>query len=151
MPSRRKCRAWSSKRTMHWTVLLFVNNKPVMPTCVPRRWVEMFDNFNKSFFNWTYFCNSISLVRNSNKLYKWKTHLFDSTINDWQFFLLKLFQAEEEARNLQKKIQTVENDLDQTQEALTQVNTKLEEKNKALQNVSARHLGSFSISILEKY
>lgn len=46
------------------------------------------------------------------------------------------FQAEEEARSLQKKIQNVENDLDQTQEALTQVNTKLDEKNKALQNVS---------------
>lgn len=45
-------------------------------------------------------------------------------------------QTEEEARQLQKKIQTVENELDSTQEALTQVNTKLEEKNKALQNVS---------------
>lgn len=53
-----------------------------------------------------------------------------------KYIFEKLFQAEEEARNLQKKIQTVENDLDQTQEALTQVNTKLEEKNKNLQNVS---------------
>ncbi|KAF7410418.1 hypothetical protein HZH68_004799 [Vespula germanica] len=44
--------------------------------------------------------------------------------------------AEEEARALQKKIQTIENDLDQTQEALMQVNAKLEEKDKALQNVS---------------
>lgn len=51
--------------------------------------------------------------------------------------LFLLEQAEEEARSLQKKIQTVENDLDQTQEALMQVNTKLEEKNKALQNVSS--------------
>lgn len=48
-----------------------------------------------------------------------------------------LHQAEEEARSLQKKIQTVENELDQTQEALTQVNAKLDEKNKALQNVSS--------------
>lgn len=45
-------------------------------------------------------------------------------------------QAEEEARALQKKIQTIENELDQTQEALMQVNAKLEEKDKALQNVS---------------
>lgn len=37
---------------------------------------------------------------------------------------------------MQKKIQTVENELDQTQEALTLVTGKLEEKNKALQNVS---------------
>ncbi|KPJ16231.1 Tropomyosin-2 [Papilio machaon] len=42
--------------------------------------------------------------------------------------------AEEEARQLQKKIQTIENDLDQTQEGLMQVNAKLEEKEKALQN-----------------
>lgn len=47
-----------------------------------------------------------------------------------------LTQAEEEARALQKKIQTIENELDQTQEALMQVNAKLEEKDKALQNVS---------------
>lgn len=45
-------------------------------------------------------------------------------------------QAEEEARSLQKKIQSIENDLDQTQESLMQVNGKLEEKDKALQNVS---------------
>jgi tropomyosin-1 len=45
-------------------------------------------------------------------------------------------KAEEEARTLQKKIQTIENDLDQTQEAETLVNGKLEEKEKALQNVS---------------
>lgn len=48
----------------------------------------------------------------------------------------KFVQAEEEARQLQKKIQTIENDLDQTQEQLTQVMGKLEEKEKALQNVS---------------
>lgn len=47
-----------------------------------------------------------------------------------------LYQAEEEARSLQKKIQTIENELDQTQEQLTQVMGKLEEKEKALQNVS---------------
>lgn len=45
-------------------------------------------------------------------------------------------KAEEEARTLQKKIQTIENDLDQTQEQETLVNGKLEEKEKALQNVS---------------
>jgi TolA-binding protein len=45
-------------------------------------------------------------------------------------------KAEEEARTLQKKIQTIENDLDQTQEQETAVNGKLEEKEKALQNVS---------------
>lgn len=45
-------------------------------------------------------------------------------------------QAEEEARSLQKKIQTIENELDQTQEALMQVNAKLEQKEKDLQNVS---------------
>lgn len=51
-----------------------------------------------------------------------------------------MLQAEEEARSLQKKIQTVENDLDQTQEALMQVNAKLEEKDKSLQNVSTENL-----------
>lgn len=56
--------------------------------------------------------------------------------HDIEFFLV---QAEEEARGLQKKIQTVENDLDQTQEALMQVNAKLEEKNKNLQNVSTAY------------
>ncbi|VEN38738.1 unnamed protein product, partial [Callosobruchus maculatus] len=45
------------------------------------------------------------------------------------------YRLEEEARSLQKKIQAIENDLDQTQEQLTQVNGKLEEKEKALQNV----------------
>lgn len=45
-------------------------------------------------------------------------------------------QLEEEARSLQKKIQTIENDLDQTQEQLTQANTKIEEKDKALETVS---------------
>jgi tropomyosin 1 len=48
-------------------------------------------------------------------------------------------KAEEEARTLQKKIQTIENDLDQTQEQETLVNGKLEEKEKALQNVSTFH------------
>lgn len=51
-------------------------------------------------------------------------------------FLFFSLQAEEEARSLQKKIQTIENELDQTQEQLMQVNAKLEEKDKALQNVS---------------
>jgi flagellar motility protein MotE (MotC chaperone) len=36
---------------------------------------------------------------------------------------------------LQKKIQQVENELDQVQENLAGANTKLEEKDKALQNV----------------
>ncbi|KAF4514031.1 UNVERIFIED_CONTAM: hypothetical protein B566_EDAN018694 [Ephemera danica] len=46
-----------------------------------------------------------------------------------------MFQAEEEARSLQKKIQTIENELDQTQEQLMQVTAKLEDKDKALQNL----------------
>jgi tropomyosin-1 len=49
---------------------------------------------------------------------------------------LRAEKAEEEARTLQKKIQAIENDLDQTQEQETLVNGKLEEKEKALQNVS---------------
>uniref|UniRef100_A0A182TNA1 Uncharacterized protein n=1 Tax=Anopheles melas TaxID=34690 RepID=A0A182TNA1_9DIPT len=48
---------------------------------------------------------------------------------------LRAEKAEEEARQLQKKIQAIENDLDVTQETLMQVNTKLEEKEKALQNL----------------
>lgn len=64
--------------------------------------------------------------------------MFDSVLINFVFFFSK--QAEEEARALQKKIQTIENDLDQTQEALMQVNAKLEEKDKALQNVSNRNL-----------
>lgn len=54
-------------------------------------------------------------------------------------------QAEEEARSLQKKIQSIENDLDQTQEALMQVNAKLEEKDKALQNVSTHQFINFLV------
>ncbi|XP_031331895.1 uncharacterized protein LOC116162420 [Photinus pyralis] len=49
---------------------------------------------------------------------------------------LRAEKNEEEARALQKKIQTIENDLDQTGEQLTQINAKLEEKEKALQTVS---------------
>lgn len=45
-------------------------------------------------------------------------------------------QAEEEVRALQKKMQQLENDLDQAQEQLLAANAKLEEKDKALQNVS---------------
>lgn len=71
-----------------------------------------------------------------------------SIINYWWTFELNSYrwfhlQAEEEARSLQKKIQTVENELDQTQEALTQVNAKLDEKNKALQNVSTPFFSYF--------
>ena len=47
-----------------------------------------------------------------------------------------LVQAEEEVRDLQKKMQQLENDLDQTQEKLMAANQRLEEKEKALQNVS---------------
>lgn len=39
-------------------------------------------------------------------------------------------------RELQKKIQQVENELDQVQENLGNAMSKLEEKDKALQNVS---------------
>ena len=53
---------------------------------------------------------------------------------------LRAEKAEEEARTLQKKIQAIENDLDQTQEQETLVNGKLEEKEKALQNVSTNVL-----------
>ncbi|RWS28428.1 hypothetical protein B4U80_00621 [Leptotrombidium deliense] len=49
---------------------------------------------------------------------------------------VKAEKSEEEVRALQKKIQQVENELDQVQEQLTAANTKLEEKDKALQNVS---------------
>jgi tropomyosin-1 len=45
-------------------------------------------------------------------------------------------RAEEEVRNLQKKIQQIENEFDTCQEQLMAANTKLEEKEKALQNVS---------------
>ena len=45
-------------------------------------------------------------------------------------------QSEEEVRALQKKMQQLENDLDQAQEQLLAANAKLEEKDKALQNVS---------------
>jgi len=50
---------------------------------------------------------------------------------------------------LQKKIQTIENDLDQTQEQLTQVMGKLEEKEKALQNVSLDLSLSFLVAGVE--
>lgn len=56
--------------------------------------------------------------------------------------MIFVFQAEEEARSLQKKIQAIENDLDQTQEALMQVNAKLDEKDKSLQIVSTYSLFS---------
>jgi uncharacterized membrane protein len=49
-------------------------------------------------------------------------------------------QAEEEVRELQKKMQQLENDLDQTQEKLMAANQRLEEKEKALQNVSPNYL-----------
>ena len=41
-------------------------------------------------------------------------------------------------RELQKKMQQLENDLDQTQEKLMNANQRLEEKEKALQNVSTQ-------------
>lgn len=67
----------------------------------------------------------------------WQSLLVTSTEFSLTSFLFIFFrQAEEEARSLQKKIQQIENDLDQTQEQLMQVNAKLEEKDKALQNVS---------------
>ena len=47
-------------------------------------------------------------------------------------------------RALQKKMQQLENDLDQAQEQLLAANSKLEEKEKALQNVS--HISSSSSS-----
>lgn len=58
-------------------------------------------------------------------------------------------RAEEEVRNLQKKIQQIENEFDTCQEQLMAANTKLEEKEKALQNVSSwpffPYLGIFEL------
>ena len=48
-------------------------------------------------------------------------------------------------RELQKKMQQLENDLDQTQEKLMNANQRLEEKEKALQNVSQRRLATILI------
>ena len=45
-------------------------------------------------------------------------------------------QLQDQVRNLQKKIQQIENDFDTCLEQLMAANTKLEEKEKALQNVS---------------
>ncbi|KAK5650886.1 hypothetical protein RI129_001915 [Pyrocoelia pectoralis] len=56
---------------------------------------------------------------------------------------LRAEKNEEEARALQKKIQTIENELDQTGEQLTQINAKLEEKEKAFQTVSTFHLVAY--------
>lgn len=47
-----------------------------------------------------------------------------------------LFQLEEELRDTQKKMMQTENDLDKVQEDLTAANTKLEEKEKTVQEVS---------------
>lgn len=66
--------------------------------------------------------------------------------------MIFVFQAEEEARSLQKKIQAIENDLDQTQEALMQVNAKLDEKDKSLQIVSTYLLFIFeNLSLVPIY
>ena len=46
-------------------------------------------------------------------------------------------------RELQKKMQQLENDLDQTQEKLMNANQRLEEKEKALQNVSSKNTKPF--------
>merc|ERR1712142_620374 len=43
-------------------------------------------------------------------------------------------KADDEVHNLQKRLQTLENDLDQVSEALLKANTQLVEKDKALQN-----------------
>lgn len=93
-----------------------------MPTRVPRRCAEQTIFF---FFSISSITNNVLQDRN-----------FIAANFIWNFLHA---QAEEEARSLQKKIQTIENELDQTQEALMQVNTKLEEKDKALQNVSKDH------------
>jgi hypothetical protein len=60
-------------------------------------------------------------------------------------------QAEEEARSLQKKIQLIENDLDQTMEQLMQVNAKLDEKDKALQNVSFMHIVYLDVLVCPEF
>ena len=50
-------------------------------------------------------------------------------------------------RELQKKMQQLENDLDQTQEKLMNANQRLEEKEKALQNVSHRQTTNLILSL----
>lgn len=59
-------------------------------------------------------------------------------------------QAEEEVRALQKKIQQVENELDQVQENLGNANSKLDEKDKALQVVSTSKFFIVLINLLIK-
>ena len=61
-----------------------------------------------------------------------------------------LLEAEEEVRALQKKIQQVENELDQVQENLGNANSKLDEKDKALQVVSVPQASSSSSSFLSQ-
>merc|ERR1719232_206960 len=48
--------------------------------------------------------------------------------------LISVLKAEEEVRDLQKKMQQLESDLDVTQEKLMNANQRLEEKEKALLN-----------------
>ena len=51
---------------------------------------------------------------------------------------------------LQKKMQQLENDLDQTQEALLNANNQLEEKDKALSNVSVNPTTTRQKSLIKK-
>lgn len=63
---------------------------------------------------------------------------------------LRAEKAEEESRAFQKKMQTIENELDQTQEQLAQAMTTLEEKNKGLQTVSTHCLSIFNERLTER-
>ncbi|KAK2721096.1 hypothetical protein QYM36_003390 [Artemia franciscana] len=60
---------------------------------------------------------------------------------------LRAEKAEEEVRALQKKMQQLENDLDTSTEQLLAANSKLEEKDKALQNVNTSFLKPLSLDI----
>ena len=62
---------------------------------------------------------------------------------DFHYAIAFKKKAEEEVRELQKKMQQLENDLDQTQEKLMNANQRLEEKEKALQNVSSKNTKPF--------
>jgi predicted nucleic acid-binding Zn-ribbon protein len=60
-------------------------------------------------------------------------------------FYFENFQSEEESNSLQKKIQTIEAELDTVQEQLAEANTKLEAKEKAAIDVS--HFSSSTIAL----
>jgi hypothetical protein len=56
-------------------------------------------------------------------------------------------QQEEELRDTQKKMMQTENDLDKVQEDLTAATTKLEEKEKLVQEVSGRLCLTYTVRL----